>query len=586
MTSAAPNPVQQPGVGVSGYVESLRRERDRFVALAFCAADLLLEINAEGRITFAAGATQSLVGKPPESLSGTLFLDLMARQDRPLMAEFLRGMTPGSRLDPVPIRLAAGDKATPPMSLTGYHLPDLPGCFFFALRLGAAVSVVDRAATLDRDPASGLLNRESFAEIASEQMREAEKRGESLKLTMLRTQNLPQLRSSMDKEASESLMRTLGACLQANSASGQTAARLDEESYGLVHRATLDIDGIRDRIQEMIKAADPKGVGVEVSAGTVDADADGMNAEDSTRVLLYTINRFCETGGAGIDMESMSENLKKMTQETTKALNSFRDVVRNEQFEVAFQPIVSLATHEIHHYEALTRFNGDIGKSPYKMITFAENTGIIADFDLAMCRKVLDWIHKTNRSGQEYTVAVNLSGRSIANTAFISALHELLAPNKDVRAQLMFEITESAKIHDLEAANAFIQGLRRSGHRVCLDDFGAGSAALKYLHALEVDVVKIDGQYIKSAMTKKRYQAFLKAVVGLCHDLGVATIAECIEDQKCVNMLQKCGVKLGQGYLFGKPSFDIAAFRSHPPAMSAAANASSAWRPAQGYRSY
>ena len=87
MSSSAASPIQQPGVSVSGYVESLRRERDRFVALAFCAADLLLEINAEGRINFAAGATQSLVGKPPERLNGTPFLDLVAEEDRALMSE-------------------------------------------------------------------------------------------------------------------------------------------------------------------------------------------------------------------------------------------------------------------------------------------------------------------------------------------------------------------------------------------------------------------------------------------------------------------------------------------------------------------
>jgi EAL domain-containing protein (putative c-di-GMP-specific phosphodiesterase class I) len=147
----------------------------------------------------------------------------------------------------------------------------------------------------------------------------------------------------------------------------------------------------------------------------------------------------------------------------------------------------------------------------------------------------------------------------------------------------MFEITESAKIVDLDMANRFIQGLRRAGHKVCLDDFGAGSAALKYLHTLEIDVVKIDGQYIQSALAKRRYQAFLKAVVGLCHDLGVATIAEMVEDRKCVTMLQKCGVKLGQGYMFGRPSFDIDTFVTGATMPNVRAANATAWRSAQGY---
>ena len=105
--------MEQTSLGVSGYVESLRRDRDRFVALAFCAADLLLEVNAQGRVTFAAGATLSLVGRTPEEMSGSLLLDMIAPDDRMLMSEFLRGMTPGSRLDPVPKSWPANSTVAP-----------------------------------------------------------------------------------------------------------------------------------------------------------------------------------------------------------------------------------------------------------------------------------------------------------------------------------------------------------------------------------------------------------------------------------------------------------------------------------------
>ena len=95
----------QSGAGVSGYVESLKRDRDRFVALAFCAADLLLEINVKGIVTFSAGATQSLMGKRPEELIGLSFMSLMATPYQALVRELINGMTPGARLDPVPVRL-------------------------------------------------------------------------------------------------------------------------------------------------------------------------------------------------------------------------------------------------------------------------------------------------------------------------------------------------------------------------------------------------------------------------------------------------------------------------------------------------
>lgn len=568
--------------GVSGYIESLRRERDRFVALAFCAADLLLEIDSERTITYAAGATQSLIGKSPEQLTGEYFPDLIAPEDRILVDELIRSMTPGSRLDPVPIRLHGQTGPTPPLSLTGYHLPDLPGCFYFALRLGAAPVDPAVARDLKHDSGTGLLEKESFAQLATERMREAARRGEALKLTMLRTANFSEFRNRLDRETSESLLRTLGACLQANSAAGSTAGRFGDGTYGLVHKPSLDIDDVTTRIGELFKAADPRGIGVAVETGTIDAAPDGMSEEDSMKVLLYTVNRFCESDGENMDMSSLSENLAELSRETSKKMAYFRDVSKRANFDIAFQPIVSLATRDIHHFEALARFGGKLERSPYDLITFAENTGLISDFDLAMCRKLLAWIKKTNAAGNRYVVAANLSGRSLGNTGFVVALHDLLKQHGNLRQQIMFEITESARIRDLDMANRFIQGLRRAGHKVCLDDFGAGSAALKYLHALEVDVVKIDGQYIRSALAKERFRVFLKAIVGLCRDLSISTIAEMVEDMRCVQMLKTCKVEYAQGYLFGKPSFDIDTFE--PAGMESKAEiGDSARRPAHGY---
>ena len=124
------NNLEQSAVSVSGHVESLRRDRDRFVALAFCAADLLLEVNALSKIIFAAGASHSLIGKLPESLVGMAFLYLVVPENVPLIAELLKRMKPGSRLDHIPLKLVGANGPTVQLSLMGYHLPDLSGPLF------------------------------------------------------------------------------------------------------------------------------------------------------------------------------------------------------------------------------------------------------------------------------------------------------------------------------------------------------------------------------------------------------------------------------------------------------------------------
>ncbi|MEE8333028.1 MAG: EAL domain-containing protein [Alphaproteobacteria bacterium] len=554
--------MEQAAVGVPGYVESLKRERDRFVALAFCAADLLFEVNSRDEISFAAGATLSLLGRNPKELNGTSFMDLLATGDRAMVRELISGMIPGTRLEPVPVQLNGANGSFLPLSLMGYHIPDLPGSHYFALRLGSAAVVGSTAQGLEHDPESGLLDRESFAEVAGKQIRSAAAQGETLKLTMFNTGALSDLRRRMGEESGRELMETLGSCLLTNSAGGQVAGRLDDDAYGFVHKAALDVAQITKRIEGIVGAADPEAGDISVKFGTVDADIGEITEADSVRVLLYTVNRFCETEAGDFDISSLGENVERMARETGENLNNFRALVRNGNFQMAFQPIVSLKDGDIHHFEVLARFNDKIDQSPEKVIAFAENTGIIADFDLAMCKRAIEWLLAANARNEKRVLAVNISGRSIANTAFVSALHDLLSRYRSMHHQIMFEITESSHIDDLPAADRFIQGLRQAGHQVCLDDFGAGSAALRYLHALEIDVVKIDGQYVRSASERPRNQAFLKAVVGLCHDLGITTIAEMVEDVASVRMLRSCGVQYGQGFLFGRPAFDISRFKT------------------------
>lgn len=558
----------QSGAGVSGYVESLKRDRDRFVALAFCAADLLLEINAKGVVTFSAGATQSLIGKLPEELVGLSFMSLMAEPYRALVLELIGGMTPGARLDPVPVRLNGQQGPTVPLSLMGYHLPDMPGCHFFAFRLGAAPAADELLDGAPRDPESGLLEKDAFARIASHQISEAGKRGEKLELTMVHTGDLPTFRAKLDQESSTSLMQNLGACLQANSTAGQSAGRLDDDSYGFLHRTGIDIEKITGRVKEIFQAADPEGVGIPIRTGTIEADVGDRSASDAKRALLYTVNKFCDCDGVDFDRTSLTGNLEKLSRETDLMLVKFRDATDKGKFEIAFQPIVSLVTHKIHHFEALARMNGEISESPYHLITFGENTGIIQDFDLAMCKRVLGWLLESSVLREEHVIAVNVSGQSVVNSAFVLALHDLLQQFSSVRSRLIFEVTESAKIDDLNAANAFIQGLRKGGNLVCLDDFGAGSAALRYLHAFDVDIVKIDGAYVRTAESSERNRAFLRAVVGMCRDLQIETIAEMVEDQKTAAMLHATGVEFAQGYFFGKPAFDIERFFAIGPARA------------------
>ena len=133
-------------------------------------------------------------------------------------------------------------------------------------------------------------------------------------------------------------------------------------------------------------------------------------------------------------------------------------------------------------------------------------------------------------------VAVNLSGHTIASPQSFGLVAGFLARHRALAPRILIEITETAEITDLEGANKAVAALREMGYRVGLDDFGAGAASLNYLHGLAVDFVKFDGSLVKKLGTSQRDDTLLRGMLKLCGELGMHTIAECIETQEQADM--------------------------------------------------
>jgi EAL domain-containing protein (putative c-di-GMP-specific phosphodiesterase class I) len=129
-----------------------------------------------------------------------------------------------------------------------------------------------------------------------------------------------------------------------------------------------------------------------------------------------------------------------------------------------------------------------------------------------------------------------------------------LSSYKGAAERIMFEITESATIQDLDTVSKYVSILRNSGYKVCLDDFGAGAAAFQYLQKLPVDYVKIDGQYTRRVVGSERDRVLLKNLANMCKDLGIAVVAEQIELPEQAEIMRDMGITLGQGFLFAKPN--------------------------------
>jgi EAL domain-containing protein (putative c-di-GMP-specific phosphodiesterase class I) len=150
-------------------------------------------------------------------------------------------------------------------------------------------------------------------------------------------------------------------------------------------------------------------------------------------------------------------------------------------------------------------------------------------------------------------VAVNLSGRSLESRGFADRLSALLeARNADPR-RLMFELTETVILGEVEAVNKVVQDMRGRGFRFCLDDLGSGANSFHYLRSIPVDFVKIDGAFGRDALSNERDRSFLRYVSGFCKENNILAIAEMIETESDAESYRELGIDYGQGYFFGRP---------------------------------
>jgi EAL domain-containing protein (putative c-di-GMP-specific phosphodiesterase class I) len=289
---------------------------------------------------------------------------------------------------------------------------------------------------------------------------------------------------------------------------------------------------------------------IEIAGVGGERPSAGIGPEDAARALAFALGRLSTADAKEFSLSSLAQGFRAQIAETVHRIAQLRAATKGNTLQVAFQPIVALGSLHLHHHEMLARFEPNV--SPAELIHFAEKIGMIEDIDLAMCRRAIAVLRDLD--GPALDLAVNISGKSLDSDVFVDALVKLLAPHAKLGKQILFEITESTAIQDLNRVERILSALRKSGHRICLDDFGAGASSFTYLQALSVDFVKIDGGYVSRMRDSAKDRAIVKAMVSLCRDLGVGVIAEMVERVDQAHALMAMGIGYGQGYLFGRPS--------------------------------
>lgn len=238
--------------------------------------------------------------------------------------------------------------------------------------------------------------------------------------------------------------------------------------------------------------------------------------------------------------------------------NDLRYALERKEFAVFYQPIVSLETGEIKEFESLIRWKhpkrGMV--SPGEFIEVAEETGLINPIGNWImeesCRQIVEW-QKLSLETRNLFMGVNLSSKQLLHPSFIEQIKSVLLKTGLNPHFLRIEVTETKIMENSEAALAVLKELKEIGVTLSTDDFGTGYSSLSYLHHFPFDCLKIDHSFIGEMDSNNKSEEIVRTILMLAQNLNLEVVAEGIETEEQLRLLQLLGCKLGQGYLFSRP---------------------------------
>lgn len=507
--------------------------RERLVTFAFAAAELLVEIASDASITWAAGAFPARFGEPAERFIGRKLGDLIAPDDRDALGRTLISASLCGHVPPVVLRL--NDAAGTPCALAALIVPGAPGRLCVTL---GPVPVAPPANADGLQPAS-LFTKEVEARLRGKQ---------ESRLALLDVKGWPAATDDTGRQQRRALRDAVGEAFASVAGAGIVVGEVADGRYGVLSQRQIDIAMLASGLEALMRVR-PEGQLVSVDSQSIGLSAPDLKPAQATQALRFALARFAANGAAALEADGFAAGLAGFIAQAQGQTAALRQSIAERRFQVLFQPVVTLRSRIVHHYEALLRpspMAGGLWQTTQEFVTCAEALGLAEELDLAVLEQVLAVLERVPNC----SIAANVSGLSMQSEPFRRRLLRLL-PSGSYR-RLLIELTETAEIEDVPTAIATLERLREQNIGICLDDFGAGAAAFRYLRDFPVDYLKIDGAYVQGALRGERERSVVTSMLDLARSVGAETVAEAVETKEVARLMEQLGCTFGQGWLFGK----------------------------------
>jgi diguanylate cyclase (GGDEF)-like protein/PAS domain S-box-containing protein len=413
----------------------------------------------------------------------------------------------------------------------------------------------------DRDPLTGLLNRRSFTRELNAQAALAGRYGPEGALLMLDLDHFKYVNDTVGHQAGDAVIVHVAELLTSRLRETDASARLGGDEFAVLLRkadtagAERVADGLLEILREelIVTAGLPRVITASIGVAMFEAELSGEDVLVNADLAMYHAK---QAGRDRVAQFSDQRDPRARTKGRLGWVQRIQKALADDRFSLLAQPVIDLASGRVSQHELLVRMRDEHGDlvSPGAFLCIAERIEMVQQIDAWVIERAGDLLHQGAARGQELTLEVNLSGRSIGDPELIELIDDRIRRSGAAPWQLIFETTETAAVEHIAKARRFSERLAELGCRFALDDFGAGFGSFYYLKHMPFDIVKIDGEFIESCLASPTDRLVIKAIVEVARGLGKSTIAEFVGDEGTVRLLAELGVDYGQGYYIGRPT--------------------------------
>lgn len=560
--------LEENSLSLAAKNKELAEERDFIQGLLEAAQVLVVTQTKQGVIRVGNDFAAQFIGFTPDQLYGHNFVDLIADADarRDVLKKLQALCHSGQRRMEHEHDLISGSGERRKVVWVHTPLREVHNDGTALLSVGLDITERVRAESemrwlANHDPLTALVNRHRFIEDLTHSYDEAVRTGSTAALLVFDLDHFKEINDTSGHAAGDALLRMIADELKTRSRNSDIVARLGGDEFAMLMPNT-DLYGaetfakqLNERLAGTPFVYGEKRYRVGASIGIAFLPQHGADVQE---VMANADLAMFEAKRAGRSRARVFSGADEQSQMLTQNIY-WKDVLiqamESEQLFFYFQPVVELVTGRTVYCEALLRMRDAEGRivAPGEFLPSAERSGLSFNLDCYVVQLAL----KELMNNPDMRLSVNLSSAALNDSGWTEPLVQAARQRRLEPGRLVFEITETAVIADMDKAKKIVQDMTALGFRFAVDDFGAGFSSLYYLKHLPVDFVKIDQSLIKEIVDSEQGYDFVRAIVSMVHVFGKKVVGEGVENQATLDALKRMKVDLVQGYHIRAPKADF-----------------------------